>query len=125
MAVQAVQDAGLPSARHIQRGIDAWKKGAERFLGLFARDESARRFQLCCGPFLANSSAGASRPARSNAARADIQRRLICSWTWMTQAVIAEISAIPRIIRLEPLHAVGHRVPWRRTNVAGRGVIRA
>jgi hypothetical protein len=34
MAVQAVQDAGLPSARHIQRGIDAWKKGAERFLGL-------------------------------------------------------------------------------------------
>ncbi len=29
----------------------------------------------------------------------------------MTQAVIAKISATPRIIRLEPLHAVGDRVP--------------
>lgn len=26
MAVQAAQDAGLSSARHIQGGIDAWKK---------------------------------------------------------------------------------------------------
>ena len=34
MAVQAVQDAGLPSARHIQRGIDAWKKGGGTLPGL-------------------------------------------------------------------------------------------
>ena len=26
MAVQAAQDAGLITARHIQGGIDAWKK---------------------------------------------------------------------------------------------------
>jgi rhodanese-related sulfurtransferase len=26
MAVQAAQDAGLNSARHIQGGVDAWKK---------------------------------------------------------------------------------------------------
>jgi hypothetical protein len=34
MAVQAAQDAGLASARHIQRGIDAWKKGGGTLPGL-------------------------------------------------------------------------------------------
>jgi rhodanese-related sulfurtransferase len=29
MAVQAAQDAGLTSARHIEGGMDAWKKAAE------------------------------------------------------------------------------------------------
>jgi rhodanese-related sulfurtransferase len=29
MAVQAAQDAGLTSARHIEGGMDAWKKQAE------------------------------------------------------------------------------------------------
>jgi rhodanese-related sulfurtransferase len=28
MAVQAAQDAGLTSARHIEGGMDAWKKAA-------------------------------------------------------------------------------------------------
>jgi len=28
MAVQAAQDAGLETARHIQGGIDAWKKAS-------------------------------------------------------------------------------------------------
>jgi hypothetical protein len=63
MAVQAVQDAGLPSARHIQRGIDAWKKGAERFLGLFARDESARRLRNRFS-FVADLSWRTARPVR-------------------------------------------------------------
>ena len=42
----------------------------------------------------------------------------------MPVAIIAEISATPRIIRPKALHAVGHCIPRRRPVVAGRGVIR-
>src|SRR5476649_1465317 len=42
----------------------------------------------------------------------------------MTKAVTAEISATPRIIRPEPLHAVGDRIPrWRCIIVDGSAVI--
>jgi len=63
MAVQAVQDAGLPSARHIQRGIDAWKKGGGTLPGLSlamkAHAGYGNRFS-----FVADLSWRTARPAR-------------------------------------------------------------
>src|SRR5208337_1229728 len=45
------------------------------------------------------------------------------SWTWMTVAVVAEISAAVRIIRPEPPQAVGDRIPRSRPVVTRRSVI--
>src|SRR5665811_1555680 len=42
----------------------------------------------------------------------------------MTKAVIAEISATPRIIRPEALHAVVHRISrWRPAVIGGRAIV--
>jgi len=63
MAVQTVPDAGLPSARHIQRGIDAWKNGGWNASWPVARDESARRLRNRFS-FVADLSWRTARPAR-------------------------------------------------------------